>query len=121
MEGGLKQEALPVDERFVTANTSHQCLESRKSMAYWQNGKLFIHLSTQSAVQTVMSVVRWLSIEPENVVLISEYCGGGFGTKGTGSGTDLIPAPPSDKTAPPAPILTIRQHHPDIRAPRPPH
>ena len=76
----------------MTPNTSHQCLESRTSMAYWQNGKLFIHLSTQSVVQTVMSVMRWLSLEPENVVVISEYCGGGYGSKGTGSVTDIIPA-----------------------------
>src|SRR5258708_15458566 len=101
MEGGLKQEALPVDERFVTANTSHQCLESRTSMAYWQNGKLFIHLSTQSVVQTVMSVARWLSLEPENVVVISEYCGGGYGSKGTGSGTGIIPALLAHKTRTP--------------------
>ena len=72
IEAGFKKASLILDETFVTPNTSHQCLESRTSMAYWQNGKLFIHLSTQSAVQTVMSVARWLSLEPENVVLISE-------------------------------------------------
>ena len=60
IEAGFKKASLVLDETFVTPNTSHQCLESRTSMAYWQNGKLFIHLSTQSAVQTVMSVVRWL-------------------------------------------------------------
>ena len=60
IEAGFKKASLILDETFVTPNTSHQCLESRTSMAYWQNGKLFIHLSTQSAVQTVMSVVRWL-------------------------------------------------------------
>src|SRR5258708_21540731 len=109
MEGGLKQEALPVDERFVTANTSHQCLESRKSMAYWQNGKLFIHLSTPSGVQTVKSVVRWLSIEPENVVLISEYCGGGYGSKGTGSVTDIIPALLAKKTGTPVQMRVSRE------------
>src|SRR4029450_3197501 len=79
IEAGFKKAALVLDETFVTPNTSHQCLESRTSMAYWQNVKRFIHLSTQSTVQTVMSVVRWLDIEPENVVLISEYCGGGYG------------------------------------------
>ena len=84
IEAGFKKAALVLDETFVTPNTSHQCLESRTSMAYWQNGKLFIHLSTQSAVQTVMSVSRWLSLEPENIVLISEYCGGGYGSKGRG-------------------------------------
>ena len=62
-----------LDETFVTPNTSHQCLESRSSMAHWQNGKLYIHLSTQSVAQTVMSVARWLTLKPEDIVLISEY------------------------------------------------
>ena len=86
VEAGFKKASLILDETFVTPNTSHQCLESRTSMAYWQNGKLYIHLSTQSVVQTVMSVVRWLDLKPENVVLVSEYCGGGYGSKGDGVG-----------------------------------
>ena len=92
VEAGFKKAALVLDETFVTPNTSHQCLEGRTSMAYWQNGKLHIHLSTQSTVQTVMSVRTWLDMPPENIVLVSEYCGGGYGSKGTGSITDIIPA-----------------------------
>jgi xanthine dehydrogenase molybdenum-binding subunit len=92
VEAGFKKAALVLDETFISPNTSHQCLESRTSMAYWQNGKLHIHLSTQSTIQTVMSVVRWLELKPEDVVLVSEYCGGGYGSKGTGSVSDIIPA-----------------------------
>ena len=88
-------------------------------MAYWQNGKLFIHLSTQSTVQTVMSVVRWLSIEPENVVLISEYCGGGYGSKGTGSVTDIIPALLAKKTGTPVQMRISREEEHGIGGARP--
>ena len=119
VEAGFKKAALILDETFVTPNTSHQCLESRTSMAYWQNGKLFIHLSTQSAVQTVMSVVRWLSIEPENVVLISEYCGGGYGSKGTGSVTDIIPALLAKKTGTPVQMRISREEEHALGGARP--
>src|SRR5438128_2217320 len=119
IEAGFKKASLVLDETFVTPNTSHQCLESRTSMAYWQNGKLFIHLSTQSTVQTVMSVVRWLSIEPENVVLISEYCGGGYGSKGTGSVTDIIPALLSKKTGTPVQMRVSREEEHGIGGARP--
>jgi len=44
-------------------------------MAYWQNGKVFIHCSTQSTSQTVPAVARWLNIDPSQVVVISEYTG----------------------------------------------
>jgi len=119
VEAGFKKAALVVDETFVTPNTSHQCLEARSSMAYWQNGKLYIHLSTQSTVQTVMSVSRWLSIEPENIVLIGSYCGGGYGAKGTGTVTDIIPALLSKKTGTPVQMRISREEEHAIGGARP--
>ncbi|RPI51058.1 MAG: xanthine dehydrogenase family protein molybdopterin-binding subunit [Acidobacteria bacterium] len=109
VEAGFKNAALVLDETFVTPNTSHQCLESRSSMAYWQNGKLHIHLSTQSTIQTVNSVARWLSIEPTDIVLVSEYCGGGYGSKATGSVTDIIPALLAKKTGTPVMMRLSRE------------
>ena len=53
--------------------TVHQPLETRTAMAYWQNGKLYLHGSTQSVARTVASVAGWVGIKPEDVVLISEY------------------------------------------------
>src|SRR5215831_7731493 len=52
VEAGFKKAALVLDETFVTPNTSHQTLEPRSAMAYWQNGKLYLHCSTQSTIQT---------------------------------------------------------------------
>jgi len=119
VEAGFKKAALVLDETFVTPNTSHQCLEARTSMAYWQNGKLHIHLSTQSTVQTVMSVSRWLSLEPENIVLIGEYCGGGYGAKGTGTVTDVIPALLSKKTGTPVQMRISREEEHAVGGARP--
>ena len=73
LEAGFKEAALVVDRTFVGNNTSHQVLEPRTAMAYWQNGKLYLHAGTQSTVQTVPNVARWVGIEAKDVVLISEY------------------------------------------------
>jgi len=88
VEAGLKKAHLVLDETFVTPNTSHQCLETRTAMAYWQNGKVFIHCSTQSTAQTAPALARWLQLLDEHgqpdtskVVVVSEYTGGGFGSK----------------------------------------
>ena len=64
VDAGFKNAALVLDETFVTPNTSHQTLETRSAMAYWQNGKLYMHCSTQSTVQTVAAVARWVGIRP---------------------------------------------------------
>ena len=80
-EAGFKNAALVLDETFVTPDTSHQTLETRTAMAYWQNGKVYVHTGTQSTAQTVPAIARWLNIDASKVVLISEYTGGGFGSK----------------------------------------
>jgi CO/xanthine dehydrogenase Mo-binding subunit len=92
LEAGFKNAALVLDETFVTPDTSHQTLESRSAMAYWQNGKVFIYTGTQSTAQTLPAIARWLNIDPDKVVFISEYTGGGFGSKITGGVSMIIPA-----------------------------
>ena len=54
-------------------------------MAYWQNGKLYHALLDAELVQTVAAVARWVGIDADDVVVISEYTGGGFGSKITGA------------------------------------
>jgi len=92
VEAGFKNAALVLDETFSTAANANLPLESRTTMAYWQNGKLYVHGSTQSTAQTVPAVARWVGIEPSQVVVISEYTGGGFGSKVAGSIQMAIPA-----------------------------
>ncbi|MFN7980461.1 MAG: molybdopterin cofactor-binding domain-containing protein [Vicinamibacterales bacterium] len=91
-EEGFKQADLVLEETFISQSTGHQPLETRSAMAYWQNGKLFLHGSTQSTVQTIGSVARWVGIKPSELVLISEYTGGGFGSKIPGAISMAIPA-----------------------------
>ena len=52
LDAGFKSAALVVDETFVVQTTSHQPMETRSAMAYWQNGKLYLHGSTQSVART---------------------------------------------------------------------
>ena len=92
VDKGFADAALILDETYLTPNTSHQCMEPRSVMAYWQNGKLYMHCGTQSTVQTMASVSRWLGIPQTDVVIVSEYTGGGFGSKATGTLSCVIPA-----------------------------
>ena len=119
VEEGFKKSALVLDETFLTPNVSHQTLETRTAMAYWQNGKLFIHLSTQSTVQTVGSIARWLHIEPTDIVLISAYTGGGFGSKATGAITSIIPALLAKKANAPVQMRISRDDEHAIGGARP--
>jgi xanthine dehydrogenase molybdenum-binding subunit len=109
LDAGFAAAELVLDETFVVASTGHHPLETRSAMAYWQNGKLYLHCSTQSVVRTVDAVARWVGVEPSQVVLISEYTGGGFGSKGGGSVTMAIPALLARKAGAPVMMRVSRE------------
>ncbi len=119
VDSGFKNAALVLDETFVTPDTSHQTLETRSAMAYWQNGKVYIYTGTQSTAQTLPAIARWLNISPDNVVFISEYTGGGFGSKITGGVSMIIPALLAKKTNVPVMMRISREEETFIGRARP--
>ncbi len=119
IEDGFKKAALVLDETFVTPDTSHHCMETRSAMAYWQNGKVYVHTGTQSTIQTVPAIGRWLNMNPNDVVLISEYTGGGFGSKITGAISLVIPALLSKKCNAPVMMRLSREEESFIGRARP--
>ena len=119
LEAGFKNAALVLDETFVTPDTSHQTLEPRSTLAYWQNGKVFVHMGTQSTVQTLSALGRWMNMDPSQIVLISEYTGGGFGSKATGYIFAIIPALLSKKANAPVMMRISREEEHFIGRARP--
>ena len=119
LDAGFKNAALVLDETFVTPDTSHQTLETRSAMAYWQNGKVYVHTGTQSTAQTQPVLARWLNMDPSKVVLISEYTGGGFGSKVTGGVSMIIPALLAKKTNAPVMMRISREEETFIGRARP--
>ena len=119
VEIGFKQADLILDETLFQQSTPHQPLETRSAMAYWQNGKLYLHGSTQSVAQTVPQLAKWVGIDPSQVVLISEYCGGGFGSKALGANSMVIPALLSRKVRRPVMMRISREEETYIGRMRP--
>jgi len=101
LEAGFAEAELVLDESFVTASHAHHSMEPRTAMAYWQNGKCFLHASCQSQSNPVPGVARSIGIEPDDLVFIAEYCGGGFGSKGGAYPLMAIPAHMARKTGRP--------------------
>ncbi len=119
VEAGFAASAVVLDETFSTANNQHHVLEPRSALAYWRNGRLHMHAGTQSTVQTVASIARWMQLELEDVVLISEYTGGGFGSRATGAIIYTIPAVLAQKTGQPVMMRISREEEQYIGGIRP--
>ena len=107
VEAGLAEADLVLDETLFHQSMGHQPLETRTAMAYWQNGKCYLHVSTQSAARTHGAAAAGIGVAPEDLVLISEYVGGGFGSKIVGFVQMKIPALLSQKAG--KPVRTIEK------------
>jgi len=83
---------LVLDETFVHASNSHHSLEPRTAMAYWQNGKCILHVSSQSQSFITPAIAGMIGIPPTDLVVVAEYCGGGFGSKGGAYPLQALPA-----------------------------
>ena len=119
VEAGLNKADLVLDETFVTPNVSHQALETRSSLAWWENGKLHLVAGTQSTIQTVPAIARWMNMAPSDIVFISEYTGGGFGGKITASISLIIPALLAKKAKAPVMMRVSREEEQYIGRARP--
>jgi len=119
LDAAFKSATLVLDETFMTQSSGHMPLETRSAMAYWQNGKLYLHCSTQSVAQTVETAAQWVGISPDDVVVISEYTGGGFGSKIPGAQSMAIPALLAKKTGKPVMMRISREEELFIGRARP--
>lgn len=109
LEQGFAEAKLVIEQSFVTAGFSHHSMEPRTAMAYWQNGKCYLHGSTQSQSFVLPALARYLDVEPEKIVYIAEFCGGGFGSKGGAYPVMSIPAHMAKKTGRPV-MMRISRH-----------
>lgn len=109
LEKGFAEAALVLDESFVTASVPHHTLETRSALAYWQNGKCFLYGSSQSHTFIVPRLARYIGIEPENLVFVGEFCGGGFGSKGGAYPLMALPAHLARKTGRPVMLRVSRE------------
>ena len=119
IEKAFTDAAYVVDEAFVVASSSHQALEPRSTFAYWQNGKCYLHGSSQSQSWMMPGLARLLEIPLEDVVYIAEYCGGGFGAKASPYPTMAIPAFLSKKINRPCMYRATREEEYQIGGTRP--
>jgi CO/xanthine dehydrogenase Mo-binding subunit len=92
VEAGLAAAKLVLDETFVTAGLAHHSMEPRSALAYWQNGKCILHGSTQSQSFPFPGIARRIGIDAADLSYISEFCGGGFGSKGGDYPLMVLPA-----------------------------
>jgi CO/xanthine dehydrogenase Mo-binding subunit len=109
LDAGFAKAKVVLDETFVTAGLGHHSMEPRSALAYWQNGKCYLYGSTQSQSFPIPGIARSVGVEPADLVYVSEFCGGGFGSKGGAYPLMAIPALMSKKIGRPV-MMRVSRH-----------
>ncbi|MFE3640671.1 xanthine dehydrogenase family protein molybdopterin-binding subunit [Streptomyces sp. NPDC059169] len=80
-EAALLHSAVRVEAVYSTPPYHHHVMEPHASMAYWHDGYLTVHDTTQGPTGTRDVLARLFGIKPDRVRVFAHHIGGGFGSK----------------------------------------
>ncbi len=80
-ESAFAAAAVQVDAKFQTPCHMHAQMEPHATVAYWKDGRVIVHCSSQLIESAQKAVANTLQIAPSKVRIVSRYIGGGFGGK----------------------------------------
>jgi xanthine dehydrogenase YagR molybdenum-binding subunit len=81
LEAGFQAAAHIVEQTYSTHVITHVCMESHGCVCEWDGDKLTAWVSTQGVHGTKDGFAQGLKIPGANVRVITQYMGGGFGSK----------------------------------------
>jgi xanthine dehydrogenase YagR molybdenum-binding subunit len=81
LAAGFKQAAQTIEQTYSTHVITHVCLESHGAVCEWDGDNLTAWVSTQGINATKEGFASGLNIPSANVRVITQYMGGGFGSK----------------------------------------
>ncbi len=81
LAAGFKQAAHTLEETYSTHVITHVCLESHGAVCEWDGDNLTAWVSTQGISASRDGFATGLNIPSANVRVITQYMGGGFGSK----------------------------------------
>jgi len=119
VEAGFAEADVIIEENSYHQSLSHQPLESRTTMAYWEGNKVYVYPSVQSTARSVGPLARLAGVEPSDIVVINEFTGGGFGSKISGYVQAQIPILLSKKIGKPVQMRVTRRDETSFGRARP--
>ncbi|PCH61973.1 MAG: aldehyde oxidase [SAR86 cluster bacterium] len=81
LEAKFAESDFVYETTFSTAGYPHMSMEPRSAMAYWENGKCYLHGTSQSLTGLTAGMANIVGVPLEDFVFINEATGGGFGQR----------------------------------------
>jgi xanthine dehydrogenase YagR molybdenum-binding subunit len=110
VEQGLRDADVRLDETYTTPLENHNPMEMHSSIAQWDgDAKLTLYESTQGIFSVRNTLARTFGLKPENVLVLSPFTGGGFGSKGGAWSHEVLAAMAAKKVGRPVKLSLTRQ------------
>ena len=119
VEAALKTAAHVVEGTYQTQVQTHTSLETHGGIAEWDGDRLTLHVSTQGINASRDGIADALQVPRPNVRVVTEYMGGGFGSKLGADVQVVIAARLSREAKAPVKIMLDRKHEHLITGNRP--
>lgn len=109
LAAGFKEAAHVVEETYSTHVITHVCLESHGTVCEWDGDQLTAWVSTQGISAAREGFASGLQIPSANVRVITQYMGGGFGSKMAPDAQGLICARLAKEAKAPVKLMLDRK------------
>ncbi|HET7696834.1 MAG TPA: xanthine dehydrogenase family protein molybdopterin-binding subunit [Vicinamibacterales bacterium] len=119
VEAALKTAAHVVEGLYQTQVQTHTSLETHGGIAEWDGDKLTLFISTQGINASRDGIADALKVPRPNVRVVTEYMGGGFGSKLGADVQVVIAARLAKEAGAPVKIMLDRKHEHLITGNRP--
>lgn len=111
VDGALAAAPHTVDATYETPAEFNNPMEPHATTARWlDDGSLLLHDSTQSAFGVAGSLATLFGLEPEQVRVVSQHVGGGFGAKGSARPNAVLAAIGARHVGRPVTLSLARMH-----------
>ncbi|WP_217198370.1 xanthine dehydrogenase family protein molybdopterin-binding subunit [Streptomyces buecherae] len=82
-DGAYAASAVRVDATYTMEAEHNHPMEPHASTAHWVDGGLTVYDSNQGSTKVKEALAPLFGLRPEQVTVVAEHVGGGFGSKGT--------------------------------------
>ncbi|HAJ77208.1 MAG TPA: xanthine dehydrogenase family protein molybdopterin-binding subunit, partial [Gammaproteobacteria bacterium] len=99
LEASFADAAYVYENTFTTAGYPHMSMEPRSALAYWEDGKLYLHGGSQSLTAFADGIAGIIGVAKEDLVFVNAATGGGFGQRARAGSVPVygVPAKLSQK------------------------
>ena len=111
LEAAFGESSYVYEGTFTNAGYPHMSMEPRSALAYWEDGKLYLHGGSQSLTAFADGIAGVIGVPKEDLVFVNAATGGGFGQRARAGSIPIygVPAKLSQKIHRPVMMRVTRE------------